>query len=284
MMVGTRIFAAPATRPVSPNYAIDYDSKVDPKLQAELERIDGALRNRFEMTPEQTMLGVLDLASDPPRLAMLRPDHEEYAASVPKVGILLAYFETHPEAATKLDPTIRHQLGLMAKASSNEEASRFSHELGLMNIQKILTEKYHFYDANRGGGIWVGKHYGKDSEKHMSPTGDNSHGATVRQLLRFWLMLEQEKLVSPAASRTMREIFASPDIPHDDIKFVKGLKDRKDVQIVRKWGTWENWFHDTAVVTGGGRHYILVALTHHPKGDAYLEALAKDVDDLMVKK
>jgi beta-lactamase class A len=276
--------AAPATRPVSLDYAIDYDSKVDPKLQAEFEKIDESLRKEFEMTEAQTAVGLLDLASDPPRLAMIRPDREEYAASVPKIGILLAYFETHPEAATKLDPTVRHQLGLMAKASSNEEASRFSHDLGLTNIQKILTEKYHFYDAARGGGIWVGKHYGKDAERHLSPVGKNSHAATVRQLLRFWLLLEQEKLVSPAASRTMREIFASPDIPHDDIKFVEGLKDRKDLQIVRKWGSWENWFHDTAVVTGGGRHYILVALTQHPKGDAYLEALAREVDDQIAGK
>jgi beta-lactamase class A len=274
----------PATRPISKDFAIDYDSKVDPQLQGQVEKIDAKLRKQLDMTEAQTAVGLLDLASNPPRLAMLRPDREEYAASVPKIGILLAYFETHPEATMKLDPTVRHQLGLMAKASSNEEASRFSHELGLLNIQKVLTEKYHFYDVAHGGGIWVGKHYGKDAERHMSPVGNNSHAATVRQLLRFWLLLEQKKLVSPAASRMMREIFASPDIPHDDIKFVKGLKDRKEVQIVRKWGTWENWFHDTAVITGGGRHYILVALTEHPKGDAYLEALAKEVDDVIEGK
>ena len=55
----------------------------------------------------------------------------------------------------------------------------------------------------------------------------------------------------------------------------------RDVQIIRKWGTWEDWFHDCAVVTGPGRHYILVALTHNPKGDEYLVELAKAVDDLM---
>ena len=70
----------------------------------------------------------------------------------------------------------------------------------------------------------MGKHYGKDSERYCDPVGNNSHAATVRQLLRYFLMLEQGKLVSPEASKKMREIFASPDIPHDDIKFVKGLK------------------------------------------------------------
>jgi len=78
----------------------------------------------------------------------------------------------------------------------------------------------------------------------------------------------------------MRAIFQSPEIPHDQIKFVKGLAGR-DVQIIRKWGSWEEWLHDTAVVTGGGRHYVIAALTHHPRGDEYLEALAKAADDLL---
>ena len=78
----------------------------------------------------------------------------------------------------------------------------------------------------------------------------------------------------------MRAIFESPDLEHDEIKFVKALKGR-DVQIIRKWGTWENWRHDSAVVTGPDRHYVLVALTEHPKGDEYLESLAVEVDDLM---
>jgi len=36
-----------------------------------------------------------------------------------------------------------------------------------------------------------------------------------------------------------------------------------------------------AVVTGGGRHYVIVALTRHAKGDEYLEDLARGVDDLL---
>jgi hypothetical protein len=34
-------------------------------------------------------------------------------------------------------------------------------------------------------------------------------------------------------------------------------------------------------VTGKDRHYIIVALTHHARGDEYLEALAAAIDDLM---
>jgi len=218
------------------------------------------------------------------RLAMIHPDRIEYAASVPKVGILLAYFQLHPDAAAgKLDAQTRHELGLMAKASNNEMAAKFSRAMGLKEVQQVLNDQG-FYDASRGGGIWVGKHYGKGSERIGDPVADHSHAATVRQLLRFWLLLDQGQLVSPTASQAMKDIFASPDVPHDDIKFVKALKDRSGgVNILRKWGTWQDWRHDTALVTdaAGDRHYILVALTKHPKGDIYLVELARRVDDLL---
>src|ERR1035437_9412653 len=262
--------------PVSAS-VLGYCTPTGAALQGQLEAIDAKLRGQYGMTTEQVAVGVLDLKGL--RLAMVHPDRIDYAASVAKVGILLAYFQLHPEAATHLDPKTRHELGLMAKASSNEMAAKFSRELGLRQIQEVLNS-YHFYDTNHGGGIWVGRHYGGGGERIGDPLSNNSHAATVRQLLRYFLLLEQGSLVSPEASKTLREIFASPDIPHDNIKCVKGLTGR-DVQIIRKWGTWENWFHDSAVVTGPGRHYILVALTRHPKGDEYLVELARAVDDLM---
>ena len=259
------------------DYRLDYHTLPDPSFQAQIEAIDAGLRNRFGMTAEQTAVGLLDLRTG--RLAMLHPDREEYAASVAKIGILLAWFQLHPAAATSLDATTRHELGLMIKNSSNEMAAKFSRELGLRRIQEVLNS-YHLYDANHGGGIWVGKHYGQGGERIGDPVGDNSHAATVRQLLRFYLWLEQGKLVSPEASRTMREIFSAPELPHDDIKFVKGL-DGRQLTILRKWGSWEDWLHDSAIITSPSRHYILVGLTHHPRGDEYLVELAVAVDGLL---
>lgn len=258
-------------------YVLDFSSRVNPALQRELEAIDVRLHEKYRMTTAETAVGLLDLKKL--RLAMLRPERIEYAASVPKIGILLAYFHLHLNAASNLDPRTRHELGLMIKASNNEMAAKFSREMGLKQIQQVLNF-YDFYDQERGGGIWVGKHYGKSDERIGDPIANHSHAATVRQLLRFYLLLEQGKLVSPEASRTMKEIFASPDIPHDDIKFVKGLSGR-GVQILRKWGSWENWLHDTAIVTGPGRRYILVGLTRHPRGDEYLVDLAREIDQLM---
>jgi beta-lactamase class A len=283
-LVACAFASAAATAPAAPttqlsDFVLDYDTKVDPALQSKLESIDAALRTQFDMTTEQTAVGLLDLTTR--RVAMIHPDRIEYAASVPKLGILLAYFQLHPHAADgKLDAATRHELGLMAKASNNETAAKFSREMGLKEIQKVLND-YGLYDAARGGGIWVGKHYGKGGERIGDPVADHSHGATVRQLLRFWLLLDQGKLVSPTASKLMKDIFSSTAIPHDDIKFVRALKGRDGVDILRKWGTWQNWRHDTAVVTAPNRRYILVALTQHPRGDDYLVQLARQVDDVL---
>ncbi len=271
--------AQPVMNPDLQNYSLNYNTPVDPMLQAQLESIDATLRAKYDMNTDQTSVGVLDLQTL--RLAMVHPDREDYAASVAKIGILFTYFYVHPDAATNMDAQTRHELGLMAKASSNEMAAKYSEELGLKQIEQALVAN-HFYDAKHGGGIWMGKHYGKDTERIGDPVGNNSHAVTVRQAMRFFLLLEQDKLVSPAASKAMRDIFASPDIPADNIKFVKALSGR-NVQIIRKWGTWENWLHDTAVITGPDRRYILVALTNHPRGDDYLEDLAVAIDDLMIE-
>lgn len=262
------------------SYAIGYETPVDAELQRRLEDIDTRIREPLGMSPDHAAAGVLDLRTM--RLAMVHPDRIDYAASVAKIGILLAYFQLRPASTRNLDPQVRHELGLMAKASSNEMAAKYSRELGLREIQQVL-DTYGFYDANRGGGLWVGRHYGQNSERIGDPVGDHSHAATVRQLLRFYLLLEQGKLVSPAASQSMQSIFESPEIPHDRIKFVKALEDRTEVRLIRKWGSWQDWLHDTAVISGPSRHYILVGMTHHPRGDDYLVGLARSVDDLLAQ-
>jgi beta-lactamase class A len=261
--------------PVLPTVVLNYDTPVDPGLQSWLESTDAMIREPRGITNEQAASGILDLRTG--RLAMLHPDRIEYAASVAKMGILLAWFDAHPEAATNLDPQTQQALGLMVKASSNEMAAKFSRELGLQNVQGTLN-RLGFYDELHGGGLWVGRHYGGSEERYGDPVADHSHGATIRQVLRFYLLLEQGRLLSESASTAMQGISDSPAIPHDEIKFVKALAPR-GLHLRRKWGTWRDWRHDSAVISGPSRHYILVGLTHHALGDEYLEQLAQAVDD-----
>ncbi len=148
--------AAPDMKPNFQHYQLDYDTPVDPMLQAQLDDMDASLRAKYDMSTDDTAVGLLDLQTL--RLAMIHPDHEDYAASVAKIGILFAYFKLRPAAATNLDAQARHELGLMIKPSSNEMAAKYSQLLGLKRIQQALKSSG-FYDAKHGGGIWVGKHY-----------------------------------------------------------------------------------------------------------------------------
>jgi beta-lactamase class A len=259
------------------SYSLDGSPAVDAALQERVAQLDAALRARWQISEGQTSVGVLDIRTL--RLAWVRPDRIDYAASVPKIAILLGWFAAHPNPAD-LDATTRHELGLMIKQSDNELAAKFSQQLGLSFIRGVL-DRYALYDAKTGGGIWLGKHYGKGGERVVDPVGGHSHAANVRQLLRFYLLLEQDKLASPEASAAMREIFRSPDIPHKEDKFVAGLAGRAGLEIRRKAGWWEDWNLDTAVVTGPERHYIIVAMTHDAHGEDYLRAFAAAVDDLL---
>jgi beta-lactamase class A len=256
---------------------LDWETKPTPGFQQRIEAIDAELRQRFGIERGQTAVGVLDLKSG--RLAMIDPDRIEYAASLAKVGILFAWFQLHPEAALSMDAQTKHELALMIRSSSNEMATKYSRLMGLHEIQDALNAAG-FYDASRGGGIWMGKHYGPNSERIGDPVADHSHAVTVRQLLRFYLLLDQRKLVSPEASEAMLEIFAMPDIPHDDVKFVRALAGR-NLTILRKLGTWRTWLHDSAIIASPDRRYVLVGLTNHERGDEYLEGLAVAVDEVM---
>lgn len=78
--------------------------------------------------------------------------------------------------------------------------------------QKQRPKQRRSASRSRGGGLWVGKHYGAGGERYGDPLADHPHAATVRQLRRFYLLLSQEKLVSREASRVMLDLFASPDM------------------------------------------------------------------------
>lgn len=276
---GLQAAAAPSAMPDLRTYSLDGSPAVDSALQQRIAEIDATLRARWSISEAQTSVGVLDLRTL--RLAWVRPDRIDYAASVPKIAILLGWFAAHPNL-TDLDATTRHELGLMIKQSDNELAAKFSRQIGLNFIRDALNY-YGLYDAKAGGGIWLGKHYGQGGERVVDPVGGHSHAATVRQLLRFYLLLEQDQLVTPAASAAMRDIFRSTEIPHKEDKFVAGLAGRPGLEIRRKAGWWEDWQLDTAVVTGPGRHYLIVAMTHHAHGEEYLRALAAAVDDLLCR-
>ncbi|MCX6903200.1 MAG: hypothetical protein NTW03_06915 [Verrucomicrobia bacterium] len=120
------------------NYTLDYSTPCDPILQARLEATDARLRALLGMTTNQTAVGVLDLRNL--RLAMIHPDRIDYAASVAKIGILLAYFQLHREAATNLSSRVRHELGLMIKASDYILVALTCHPAGDTYLSALAGE------------------------------------------------------------------------------------------------------------------------------------------------
>ncbi|MBU0617322.1 MAG: DUF1460 domain-containing protein, partial [Planctomycetes bacterium] len=260
------------------SYRLTYDTPLDPDLQSELEAIDQSVGEKLGIPPSERAFGVLDLADL--RVAMVQPDAMFYAASVPKICIVMAYFATHPEAISDLDPDVERELQLVIKRSDNELAAKYSQLVGLDKIQEMLQSKrYRFYDEEHGG-FWCGKHYGIAEPRMGDPVHDHSHAATVRQCLRYYLLLEQGKLVNAAACAQMKQIFAAPRLEFHNDRFVGGLNGRA-ATILHKGGWWEDWHLDTARIQHGDRLYLLAGMTEHPRGNVYLKEMAAAVDELL---
>jgi hypothetical protein len=119
-------------------FVLGFQTPLTPALQAAFEAEEASVRKRFDINSNQAAAGLLDLRRC--QWAAVRPDWMTYGASVPKIGILLAYFELRPEAVAGLEPQRRHELGLMIKISSNEMAAKYSQELGLCKFRKCSAE------------------------------------------------------------------------------------------------------------------------------------------------
>lgn len=261
------------------NYEIPFDAPRDAALQAQLESLDKSVAAELDLSAGERAIGVLDL--NELRLAMIDADNEFYGASVPKIIIALGYLEKCAASETPIDDTQMLELGRMIRESDNDLAAKYSQLAGLEYLQSIVqTSRYRLYDRNHGGGLWCGKLYGVAQPRIGDPIADHSHAATVRQCLRFYLMLEQDRLGNPSISARLRQIFATPWLYLHPDNFVRGLAGR-DLSILRKGGTWEDWHLDTARVRHGDRVYLLAGMVKHAKGTDYLARMAAGIDTLL---
>jgi len=220
--------------------------------------------------------------TDRPRLAMLNGDEMKYAASLPKVAILLGAFAEAEAGRLALDQKHLAAMTNMIRYSSNDDASRVLDWVGVDRLLEILqSARYRFYDAAGAGGLWVGKGYGSDAAQRRDPIRHLSHGATAFQVARLYYLLASDTLLSPRLNAMMKEVLSNPGIHH---KFVKGLEGRPGVQIYRKSGTWKDFHADSALVEYGNCRYIIVGLAEHPHGGDWLVQLAAPLHDLVVSR
>jgi len=218
-----------------------------------------------------------------PRLASVNGDEMMYAASLPKIAILLGAFQRIADGSLAYGDETRATLTRMIRNSSNTAATEMLHRVGMAYTAEVLqSPRYHLYSPAYNGGLWVGKEYGKGSAWKRDPLHNLSHGATALQVARFYYLLETGRLVSPQASREMKAILGDPAIHH---KFVKGLEEaRPGARIYRKSGTWRSWHADSAIVERDGRRYIAVALAHDARGGDWLRRLIVALDDLIEER
>jgi beta-lactamase class A len=255
----------------------------DAELQAGLELILRQPAYRRLVQQGRLSVSLVDLTDgDALRYAGVDDDRERYAASLPKIGILLGVFDQIDKGKLAYTPLLRQKMEGMIRRSDNALSSELIKRVGFPAIAAALRDpKHQLYDEEGGGGIWVGRGYGGVVGLwRRDPVGNQSHGANTRQVARFLVMMDRGELVSPWASAQMKEIMGKPAIHH---KFVRGLDARPNSVIYRKSGTWKQWHADAALVERGGRKYAAVALLDSPNktGSMVLSNLIVSLDDLI---
>jgi beta-lactamase class A len=261
------------------------------------QREDKALEERLHRALKQNGLwgslidagkmavGLVDLSDfRVPRFAQVNGQTMMYAASLPKIAILLAAYQGFAGGTLKETPPIHADLIEMIRRSDNAAANRLIARIGLGRIEAvILNPRYRFYDFKAGGGIWVGSAYGPAGDQNPEPLKDLLHAASVTQVCRFYYLLAYGRLINPERSRQMLKILAFPDL-HD--KFVSVLEKVVPPQrLYRKSGDYRIWQSDSILVWGASwRRYILVALVEHEQGEQILRELVPVAEHLLRPK
>jgi beta-lactamase class A len=253
----------------------------DATLQTRLEGVVGALGLGPEVAARRLALALVDLSSPgQPHLAMLNGDTMIYAASLPKIAILLGAFVEAERGRLPLDERHLQAITGMVRYSNNSDASRVLDWVGERRlIEILLSPRYAFYDPNGKGGLWVGKSYGPSPAFLRDPVAQLSHGATAYQVARFYCLLDAGALVGPTLTRQMKEVLSQPGIRH---KFVKGLENRPGATLFRKSGTWKEFHSDSALVESGSHKFVMVGIARDRRGQDWLERLAAPLHDAVV--
>ena len=255
----------------------------DPELQAALERVLNANPEWKSLIRKKKMaVGIVDLREiDEPRFARVNGPVMMYAASLPKIAILLAVYQSFEDGSVEETDEIHADLAVMIRKSSNEAATRMIDLVGFDKIEQVLTDpRYELYDPDHGGGIWVGKRYAKSGKRVGDPIANISNAATVTQACRFYYMLVTGRIISPERSRQMLDDLSDPGLHH---KFVGVLEKRAPkARLFRKSGSWQNWHSDSILVWGPTwRRYILVGMVESSKGETIMRQLVPVVEELL---
>jgi len=254
----------------------------NPQLQTRLERALRAAGLGDVLDRQQLTLSLADLThSGLIAYAGIHDDRMLYAASLPKIAILVTLFEHLDRGALPWHETWRWKIQQMINVSSNPEATWAVERVGLAAIGELMTDpRYCFYEPGVGG-LWAGRAFAKGGASQREPLKGLSHASSSRQAARFYVLLDRGRLLSPYWSRFMRELMSPPGYRH---KFVAALDDRRGVRfLARKSGTWQTFHSDSALIQHDHVRYVLAALSDHPEGEWLLRTVARVADDVVME-
>ena len=100
---------------------------------------------------------VLADITDPyqPKVAEVNGDVMMYAASMPKIAIILGAFVQMERGKMTMDDKTRQLLISTVRKSSNRAATSLLNQVGIENLAEILqSERYRLYDPKYGGGLF----------------------------------------------------------------------------------------------------------------------------------
>jgi beta-lactamase class A len=256
----------------------------DPTLQRDVDHALRGLRLDEEARRQRLAVALIDLSDlDEPRVAAVNGDVMMYAASLPKIAVLLGAFEKIAQGKMALDPETELLMRRMIRESSNSASTELMTRVGKEYIARVLlSPRYRLYDPRHNGGLWVGKDYAQAGLWRRDPLHNLSHGATAMQVARFYYLLETGNLVTPEHSLMMKEILSHTTLGH---KFVAALRRiRPDAHLFRKSGSWGTFHSDSVLVERNGRSYIAVALSNDRNGPRWLERIIVALDGLIFRK
>ena len=257
------------------------DNRLQSSLWRELRSND---KWRALIDNKKMAVGLVDMYHpNDVRFAAVNSNQMMYAASLPKIAILLASMDALENKELAETDEVLHDMKIMISRSDNQASTRMIDRLGYKKIEQVLTDpRYKLYDRNYGGGLWVGKRYASSGARYPDPIQGLSHAATVSQVCRFYYLLSMGQLVSPQRSAQMMDIMKDPELHHKFVNTLDRLAPQAD--IYRKSGSWKNFHADSALVIGPNRHYILVALIDDPAGESICRELVQAVEKVIQVK
>jgi len=254
----------------------------DAELEGELLlKLNGNKKWKSLIAQKKLAVSLVDMSNlQEVEFAQVNGDEMMYAASLPKIAILLAAMDAIEKCELEETPEVIKDMNLMIAKSDNQASTRMIDRLGYKKIADVLTDpRYKLYDEDQGGGLWVGKRYAAGGARNPDPLAGLSHAATARQVARFYYMMAFGRLVSEERSQQMLEIMDDPKLHHKFVNTYDKVAPR--ATLFRKSGSWSVFHSDSIMVWGPKRQYILVALVEDADGESIIRQLAKTIDELL---